>query len=70
MSIPGSNRPIKLRGGGTSLRDTALSYALWHMEYNLAELKEKNQNRLSLFCTYAHRICQYIKVGVNIVKGE
>ena len=72
MSISGSDRPIKWRCAGTSLRDTALSYAPWRIEYTLTELtkKKKNQNRLSLFCICARRICQFIKVGVYIVKRE
>ena len=49
MSISGSDRPIKWRCAGTSLRDTALSYAPWRMEYTLTELtkkkKKKNKNK-------------------------
>ena len=43
MSISGSDRPIKWRCAGTSLQDTALSYAPWRIEYTLTELTKKKK---------------------------
>ena len=47
MSISGSDRPIKWRCAGTSLRDTALSYAPLRMEYTLTELTKKKKKKKS-----------------------
>ena len=53
MSISGSDRPIKWRCAGTSLRDTALSYAPLRMEYTLTELtKKKKKKKIKKDCNF------------------
>ena len=54
MSISGSDRPIKWRCAGTSLRDTALSYAPLRMEYTLTELTKKKKKKSKQTVTFLH----------------